>query len=131
MLECHRAHRSEGGVLHHDEDQWVAEEQEERGNQKDDRFDMIPEQRDTFDRHLEPSMDELPEGLDVIGEIEGPVFKVRPAGVGRPGANGEEDQREAENRSFARISREPICRGHGPCLIPGGRRQTSLSGRRR
>ena len=62
---------------------------------------------------------QLPEGLDVIGEIERPVLEVRPAGIGNPGANGEEDQGEAENRSFARISRGPLRRGHCSCLIPG------------
>ena len=103
-----------------DEDQRMAERQEKRGNEKDDRLNMIPEQRDTFNGHLEPPVDELPEGLDVISEIKRPVLKVRPAGAGRPGANGEEDQCEAENRSSARISREPLCRGHGSCLIPGG-----------
>jgi hypothetical protein len=34
--------------LHQDKNQWMAEKQEKRGNQKDDRLDMISEQRDTF-----------------------------------------------------------------------------------
>src|SRR5450759_1494801 len=77
------------------------------------------------------TVDELPEGLDVIGEIERPVFKVRPAGAGSPGANGEETQGEAENRSFARVSPKLRLRGHGSCLYPRRCLQTSLSGRRR
>ena len=99
-IERDRTHRSEGGVLHDDKDQWVTDDQEKRGKEKNDRLDMIPKKRDTCDRHLEPPVDKLPKSLGVIGEIEGPVFEVRPACAGCPGTNGEEDQCEAENRSL-------------------------------
>jgi hypothetical protein len=52
---------------------------------------MIPEERDSLDGQLEPAMDELPEGLDVIREIERAVLKIRPPGIGGPRGSGEKD----------------------------------------
>ena len=98
----------------------MTDDQKERGNEKDDWLDMIPEERDTFDRHLKSPVDELPQTLDVIGEVEGPVFEVGPVCVGSPSAKGEKDQREAENRSLSGRCREPVLRGHCSCITPGG-----------
>ena len=38
------SHGSEGGVLHDDEEQGVVEDQEKRGNEENDRFDMISQE---------------------------------------------------------------------------------------
>ena len=69
---------------------------------------------------MEPPVAELPEGLDIISEIESAIFEVRPAGVGRPSANREEAYGEAENRSFAGVGRELRRCGHRSCLSPSG-----------
>ncbi len=42
-------HRSESSVLDDDEDQGVADEEKNRGYQKNDRLDMIPEKRHPLD----------------------------------------------------------------------------------
>ena len=52
-----------------------------RGDQENDRLDVISHQRNMFDRNREAPMKELPKALDVESEIKGPVFIVRPSGI--------------------------------------------------
>ena len=126
-IKGHWAHGSESSVLHDDEDQRVAKSEEKRRDQENDRFHMVAKQRDALDRYLEPPVDELPQGVDVIGEIERPIFKIRPTGIRDPGANHKKHNCQAEDRSFAEGGERLRC-GHYPCPYPRSSRQTSLSG---
>ncbi len=69
---------------------------------------MVAQEGNVFDRHIQPTMNQLPDRLDIIGQVERPILEIRPAGVGRPGADEEEQGRERGNNYFARLSRLPI-----------------------
>src|SRR6185295_7262787 len=98
----------------------MAKNEKERRDQKYDRLNVVAEKRNPLNGDLEPPMDELPESLNVIGEVERSIFEVRPAGVGGPGAEAEKGQREAEDRSFTSRG-ERLRRGHYPCPYPRSR----------
>ena len=68
----------------------MAKHGKEWGKKKNDRLYVISEQRNIYYRYLETAVNELPEGLDIVGEIEGSIFKIGPTGVRRPSANQEE-----------------------------------------
>jgi hypothetical protein len=63
---------------------------EERSKKKNDRFDVVAQQRNVFDRYVQTPMNQLPDRLDIVGQIEGPILEIRPASIGRPGADQEE-----------------------------------------
>jgi hypothetical protein len=63
---------------------------EERSKKKNDRFDVVAQQRNVFDRYVQTPMNQLPDRLDIVGQIEGPILESRPASIGRPGADQEE-----------------------------------------
>ncbi len=54
---------------------------EERGDQENDRLDVISHQRNVFDGNGEAAVKELPKALNIEGKGKGPVFIVRPAGI--------------------------------------------------
>src|SRR5438105_1680977 len=97
---------------------------EERCKKKNDRFNVVAQQGNVFDRHIQPPMNELPDRLDIVGEVERPILEVRPAGIGRPGAEEEEQARERANDYLARLNRLPLSRAHlkiRMCLAPSKR----------
>src|SRR6266850_4741525 len=85
---------------------------EERSKKKNDRFDVVAQQRNVFDRYVQTPMNQLPDRLDIVGQIEGPILKIRPASIGRPGADHEEQAREHGNDYLARLSPLPLSCDH-------------------
>src|SRR5437764_9310429 len=75
-------HTGESSILHGHENHRVTENGEERGKEKDYRLDMVTEQRDIFDRDIETPVNQLPDRLHIIGEVEAPILEIRPAGAG-------------------------------------------------
>jgi len=63
---------------------------EERSKKKNDRFDVVAQQRNVFDRYVQTPVNQLPDRLDIVGQIEGPILEIRPASIGRPSADQEE-----------------------------------------
>ena len=63
---------------------------------------MVAQQRNVFDRYVQTPMNQLPDRLDIVGQIEGPILEIRPASIGRPGADHEEQARERGNNYLAR-----------------------------
>ena len=59
----------------------MTKHREKRGEEKDNWFDMIAEQRNTDDRHGKTPVEELPNTLYVISEVERAALKVRPVSV--------------------------------------------------
>src|SRR2546423_9831024 len=57
-------------------------------------------------------MNQLPDRLDIVGEVERPILEIRPAGIGRPGADQEEQARERGNDYLARLNRLPLSCDH-------------------
>ena len=82
----------------------MTKNREERCKKKNDRFDVIAQQGNVFDRYVQTPMNQLPDRLDVVGQIEGPILEIRPAGIGRPSADQEEQARERGNDYLARLS---------------------------
>ncbi len=68
----------------------MAKYRKEWSKKKNDRLYMISEEGNTYYRYLETAVNELPEGLDIVGEIEGSIFKIGPTSVRRPSANQKE-----------------------------------------
>jgi len=68
----------------------MAKHGKEWSEKKNDRLYVISEQRDIYYRYLKTAVNELPEGLDIVGEIERSIFKIGPTSVRRPSANQEE-----------------------------------------
>ena len=77
---------------------------EERSKKKNDRFDVVAQQRNVFDRYVQTPVNQLPDRLDIVGQIEGPILEIRPASIGRPSADHEEKARERGNDYLARLS---------------------------
>jgi hypothetical protein len=63
---------------------------EERSKKKNDRFDVVAQQRNVFDRYVQTPMNQLPDRLDIVRQVERPILEIRPASIGRPGADQEE-----------------------------------------
>ena len=83
-----RPHAGKKSVLHRDKNHGMTENGEERSKEKHDRFDVISEERDVFDRDIETSMNQLPDRLHIIGEVEAPILEIRPARTGGPCPDG-------------------------------------------
>src|SRR2546423_15614235 len=77
----HRRHRPESRVLEYDKNHRMPEHKEEWRQHKNDRFDMVAEEWHAFERAFETAVDELPNGLHIIGEIERPVTKIGPPDI--------------------------------------------------
>src|SRR6266481_6070708 len=105
-------HCRESAVLHDNKHHRVAEHREDGCKKKNDWLNMISEQRNIFDRNLKAPVNELPNGLDIICEIERPVLKVGPACVRYPSANGEEERRDGDCNCFSGIRCESIDYAH-------------------
>src|SRR5262249_53737116 len=84
-----RAHAGENSVLHRHQKDWMTKNEEERRKEKYYWFNMVSEQRNVFDRDIEASMNHLPDGLNIIGEIEAAILEIRPARVRGPGPDKE------------------------------------------
>src|ERR1700730_10347922 len=65
-------------------------EREERSEKENDRFDVVAEQGNVQQRNAGAPVNELPQSLHMISEIECPVFEIGPARVGGPGTNDKE-----------------------------------------
>jgi hypothetical protein len=50
---------------------------------------MVAQQRNVFDRDIETPVDQLPDRLNIISEVEAPILEIRPARVGGPGPDKE------------------------------------------
>lgn len=74
-----RCHGGEGKILHHDKKHWMPKKDENRRKKKNNRFDVIAKEGDTLDRDVEAAMDQLPDGLDIVSQVEGAVFKIGPS----------------------------------------------------
>src|SRR5438093_10721918 len=57
-------------------------------------------------------MNQLPDRLNIVGQVERPILEIRPASVRRPGADQEKQGRERGNDSLARINCLPLSRDH-------------------
>ena len=57
-------------------------------------------------------MNQLPDRLDIVGQVERPILEIRPAGIGRPGADEEEQARERGNDYLARLNCLPLSCDH-------------------
>ena len=84
-------HAGENSVLHRHKNHGMTENGEERGKEKNDWLDVVAEQGNVFDRDIETSVNQLPDRLNIIGEVEAPILEIRPARVGGPGPDKEED----------------------------------------
>ena len=85
---------------------------EERGKEEKDRLDVVTKEGDVFDRHIQTPVNQLPDRLDIVGQVEGPILETRPASIGRPSADEEEEARERGENYLARLSRLPLRRDH-------------------
>ena len=79
----------------------MTKHREKRGKKKDNRFDMVAEQRNPDNRNGNTSMKKLPNTLRVISEVERAALKVRPASVRGPCANCEEENRGHGNERLS------------------------------
>jgi len=109
---ANQRHCRERSILHRNKKHRVAKNCEERCKKKNDRFDVVAQQRNVFDRHVQPTMNQLPDGLDIIGQVEGPILEIRPASIGRPSADQEEQACERGNDYLARLNCLPLSRDH-------------------
>ena len=82
----------------------MTENGEERGKEKNDRLDVVAEQGNVFDRDIETSVNQLPDRLNIIGEVEASILEIRPARVGGPGPDKEENDGEGCDNNVARCS---------------------------
>ena len=82
-------HAGEKSVLRRHKNYGVTENSEERGKEKNDRLDVVTEQGNVFDRDIETPVDQLPDRLNIISEVEAPILEIRPARVGGPGPDKE------------------------------------------
>ena len=48
----------------------MTKNREERCKKKNDRFDVIAQQGNVFDRYIQTPVNQLPDRLDVVGQIE-------------------------------------------------------------
>src|SRR5215475_5124214 len=71
-----RTHAGESGVLHRHKNHGMTKNGEERNKEKNDRFDVVAEQGDIFDRDIETSVNQLPDRLNIIGEIKAPILEI-------------------------------------------------------
>src|SRR5207248_10254705 len=102
----------ERSILHRNKKHRMTKNCEERSKKKNDRFDMVAQQRNIFDRYVQTPMNQLPDRLDIVGQVEGPVLEIRPAGIGGPGADQEEQARERGNDYLPRLSPSPLSCDH-------------------
>src|SRR5205823_2279765 len=105
-------HAREGSILHRNKKHRVTKNCEERCKKKNDRFNVVPQEGNIFDRHIQPPMNQLPDRLNIVGQVERPILEIRPASVRRPGADQEKQGRERGNDSLARINCLPLSRDH-------------------
>src|SRR5689334_2359566 len=96
-----RPHAAEKSVLRRHKNHGMTENGEERGKEKNDWFDVVSEQGDVFDRDIETSMNQLPDRLNIIGEVEASILEIRPAGVGGPGPDKEENEGDGCDNNVA------------------------------
>ena len=114
-----RSHGRERGILHDHEKHGMTKQREKRRKQQNDGLKVVAEQRNGFDRNLKTPVNELPDRLDIVGQVERPIFKVRPTGVRRPCAYHKKQCRHCRDHDLAgwhhrrRGLREPGRRGRG------------------
>src|SRR2546423_6888384 len=87
---ANQRHCRERSILHRNKKHRMTKNCEERCKKKNDRFDVVAQQGDAFNGHIEAPMNELPDGLDIIGQVERAILEVRPASIGGPGADQKE-----------------------------------------
>src|SRR6516164_4017987 len=80
-----RPHAGESSVLHHYKNHGMTENGEERRKEKNDGLHVVAEEGNVFDRDIETSVNQLPDRLNIISEVEAPKLEIRPARVGGPG----------------------------------------------
>src|SRR4030095_3170400 len=97
-------HADENSVLHNHKNHGMTENGEERSKEKNDRLDVVAEQGNGFDRDIETSVNQLPDRLNIIGEVEASILEIRPARVGGPGPDKEENDGEGCDNNVARCS---------------------------
>ena len=97
-------HAGEKSVLHRHKNHGVTENGKERGKEKNDRLDMVAEQRNVFDRDIETSVNQLPDRLNIIGEVEAPILEICPARVGGPRPDKEENDGDSCDNNVAGYS---------------------------
>src|SRR6476646_11223605 len=97
-------HADENSVLHHHKNHGMTENGEERGKEKNDRLDVVAEQGNGFNRDIEASVNQLPDRLNIIGEVEAPILEIRPARVGSPGPDKEGNDGDGRDNNVARCS---------------------------
>src|SRR5438270_12551371 len=93
-------HAGENSVLHRHKNHGMTENGEERGKKKNDWLDMVAEQGNVFDRDIETSVNQLPDRLNIIGEVEAPILEVRPARLGGPGPDKEKNDGDGCDNNF-------------------------------
>src|SRR5436189_4309939 len=92
-------HGGQSSVLHCHKNQGMTENDEEWGKEKNDRLDVVAEEGNIFDRDIETPMNQLPDCLDIIGEVKAPILEIGPACVGRPSPNKEgNDGNDCDNK---------------------------------
>src|SRR5437870_11714709 len=109
---ANQRHCRERSILHRNKKHRVTKNCEERCKKKDDRFDVVAQQGNVFDRHIQPTMNQLPDRLDIVSQVERPILEIRPASIGRPRADEEEQARERGNDYLARLDRLPLSCDH-------------------
>ena len=82
----------------------MTENGEERGKEKNDWLDVVAEQGNVFDRDIETSVNQLPDRLNIIGEVEATILEIRPARVGGPDPDKEEDNGSGRDNNIAGCS---------------------------
>src|SRR5207253_8027278 len=97
-------HADESSVLHRHKKHRMTKNEEERSKEKNNRFDVITEQRNVFDRDIETPVNQLPDRLNIIGEVEAPILEIGPARVGSPGPDEEENDGDDGDNNVARCS---------------------------
>ena len=65
---------------------------------------MVAQQRNVFDRDIETPVDQLPDRLNIISEVEAPILEIRPARVGSPGPDKEGNDGDGCDNNIARCS---------------------------
>jgi hypothetical protein len=77
---------------------------------------MVAQQRDAFYGHFESAVEELPESLHVIGQIECPVLEISPSQPGSCTADSEKENPRGEARALFGVEQTRFSDGHTPCL---------------
>src|SRR5438309_665139 len=109
---ANQRHCRERSVLHRNKKHRVTKNCEERCKKKNDRFDVVAQQGNVFNRHIQTAVNQLPDRLDIIGQVERPILEIRPAGIGRPGADEEEQGRKRGNDYLTRLNCLPLSCDH-------------------